>query len=147
MGKTRARKEWLGPCSYTRNRIQAAKIIDRLQSHVYGEVNMSPSQVAAAMGLLRKVLPDLQAIEHKGNVDSKAIVQVISYARDTMTLHQMTPGGELALTDNVSKHSLGGLDKTGGREKLTSTPHLQPQTFDSSAETVIEPENSPDLPK
>jgi len=31
---------------------------------------MSPTQVSAGLGLLKKVLPDLQTVEHKGDPDS-----------------------------------------------------------------------------
>lgn len=36
--------------------------------HVNGELEMSNSQVNAAMGLLRKVMPDLSATELSGNI-------------------------------------------------------------------------------
>ncbi len=42
-----------------RAKIQTTQIIKRLASHVLGECEMSATQVAAALGLLRKVLPDL----------------------------------------------------------------------------------------
>jgi len=31
---------------------------------------MSPTQVSAGLGLLKKVLPDLQTVEHKGDPDN-----------------------------------------------------------------------------
>lgn len=51
-----------------RAKIQASQIINRLTSIALGEVtgdNLSP-QVTAALGLLRKVLPDLAATELSG---------------------------------------------------------------------------------
>lgn len=47
----------------TRARIQAAALVKRLQAHVLGELDMSPTQVRAAEVLLNKVLPNLQAAE------------------------------------------------------------------------------------
>lgn len=52
-----------------RARIKAGGIVHRLQKHVLGEVNMSASQVTAALGLLRKVVPDVSHMEHSGEVN------------------------------------------------------------------------------
>lgn len=52
----------------TRAKIQATQIINRLQGHVAGKVDLSATQVSAGLGLLRKVLPDLQAAELKHDV-------------------------------------------------------------------------------
>lgn len=49
-----------------RQRIQATKLVQRLQAHVNGEVKMSTSQVRAAEILLRKSVPDLSAIQLTG---------------------------------------------------------------------------------
>ena len=47
----------------TRMRIQASKIIDRLMDHIVADKpKMAPSQVSAALGLLRKTLPDLAIV-------------------------------------------------------------------------------------
>jgi len=55
-----------------RERIKAGMIITRLQKHLNGELEMSGTQIQAARILLGKALPDLQAVEHSGNIDSKA---------------------------------------------------------------------------
>lgn len=52
----------------TRNRIRTAMLVNRLQNFVLGQIQMSASQVQAAIGLLRKTLPDLQSIEHLGEL-------------------------------------------------------------------------------
>jgi hypothetical protein len=49
-----------------RARIRAGGIAKRLEEHVLGKVEMTASQVSAALGLLRKVVPDQQYIEHTG---------------------------------------------------------------------------------
>lgn len=47
----------------TRAKIQASQLINRLQSHVFDNVEMSATQLKAAEILLRKTLPDLTAAE------------------------------------------------------------------------------------
>lgn len=51
-----------------RQKIQASQIITRLTKHVMGKVDMQPSQVTAALGLLKKTLPDLTATELSGTI-------------------------------------------------------------------------------
>ena len=51
----------------TRLKIQTSQIINRLNSFVNGEVEMTSSQVRAAEILLKKSLPDLQSIEYQSN--------------------------------------------------------------------------------
>lgn len=60
-----------------RARIRAGGIMKRLEDHVVGKVDMRPSQVTAALGLLKKVVPDLSAHEHTGRDggDLKVILQ------------------------------------------------------------------------
>lgn len=52
----------------TRQKIQAAGIVNRLIDCVNGKVELAPAQVSAGMGLLRKVLPDLTATEIRGEI-------------------------------------------------------------------------------
>lgn len=51
-----------------RQRIRTSMLVNRLTKHVRGEVEMAPTQVTAALGLLKKALPDLSAIEHTGEI-------------------------------------------------------------------------------
>jgi hypothetical protein len=51
-----------------RERIRTKAIVNRLTNHVLGRVEMSATQVQAALGLIKKTIPDLQAIEHSGEV-------------------------------------------------------------------------------
>jgi len=39
--------------------------VKRLTNHVFGRAEMSRTQVTAALGLLKKSLPDLAAVENK----------------------------------------------------------------------------------
>lgn len=56
----------------TRAKIQTSQLINRLEDHVLGKVDMKPTQVTAALGLLKKSIPDLSAvessIEHSGEI-------------------------------------------------------------------------------
>ena len=53
-----------------RTKIANSQIIKALLEHVEGKREMSATQVSAGLGLLKKVLPDLQSVEHSGNQDS-----------------------------------------------------------------------------
>ncbi len=52
----------------TRERIQTSQLINRLQSYVDGKVKLEAGQVRSIEILLKKSLPDLQSIEHSGEV-------------------------------------------------------------------------------
>jgi hypothetical protein len=52
----------------TRAKIQTSQIINRLNSYIKGSVKMEPAQVTAALGLLRKTIPDLSATQLNGNL-------------------------------------------------------------------------------
>jgi len=65
----------------TRQRIQTTMIVKRLEKHVLAEPEiedgvvitkdlMTQSQVTAALGLIKKTLPDLSAVEHSGSIDT-----------------------------------------------------------------------------
>jgi len=49
----------------------AGMILDRLSRVASGEDEMTPNQIAAAKIYLSKTLPDLKAVEHSGEIDSK----------------------------------------------------------------------------
>ena len=51
----------------TRAKIQTSQIVNRLTAHVLGSVEMSPSQVSAGLGLLKKTLPDLANTQISGD--------------------------------------------------------------------------------
>lgn len=52
----------------TRLKIQTSQLINRLQSHVNGEAELSATQIRAAEILLKKTLPDLSAVEWTGEL-------------------------------------------------------------------------------
>jgi len=55
-----------------RLRIQTSVLIDRVQKHAMGKVQMTPTQLSAAQALLRKTLPDLVGV--KAEVDFSPVV-------------------------------------------------------------------------
>lgn len=49
-----------------RETIDAAALIEALENHILGTREMTPSQVNAALALLKKTLPDMPAKEEAG---------------------------------------------------------------------------------
>jgi len=60
-GKRRGRPAGHSVPERVRTQIKTALLVTRLHKIACGEVEAEPHQVTAALGLLRKVLPDLQA--------------------------------------------------------------------------------------
>ena len=56
----------------TRAKIQAAQIINRMQSCVMGEIVLDAQQVSCAKTLLNKVLPDLSSVSMDSSVTHEA---------------------------------------------------------------------------
>lgn len=63
-------------------RVDAGQIAERLVDHILSDGDlMTTSQIAAANILLKKVIPDLKALEHSLDPDSGPLaVNVIQYA-------------------------------------------------------------------
>ncbi len=59
----------------TRGKIKTTQLLNRLQDFAAGKkgVDMTPAQVNAALGVLRKALPDMQAVEQRTEIEVKAI--------------------------------------------------------------------------
>lgn len=53
-----------------RDKIKNSNILSCLIAHAEGAREMSATQVTAGLGLLKKCLPDLQAVEHSGDRDN-----------------------------------------------------------------------------
>lgn len=60
----------------TRAKIKAGNIINRLQKLIDGQIDMAPHAVTAALGLLRKTLPDMTSVEHSGEVTKTYVVRM-----------------------------------------------------------------------
>ena len=53
-----------------RSKIQASQIVNRLVDHGFGKIELTPAQVRSLEIVLKKVLPDLSAIELSGDEDN-----------------------------------------------------------------------------
>lgn len=60
----------------TRQKIQVAQIVNRLSALIRGEIEMPPHAVTAALGLLKKALPDLQSVEISGEVKKTYVARM-----------------------------------------------------------------------
>ena len=60
----------------TRAKIKAGNIINRLEKLIAGKVEMAPHAVTAALGLLRKTLPDLTSVEHSGEITKNYVARM-----------------------------------------------------------------------
>ncbi len=58
-----------------RLKIQTSMLINRLTSFVNGEVKMEAAQVTAALGLLKKALPDLSAVSEGMDETGKLVIE------------------------------------------------------------------------
>lgn len=65
-----------------RARIRAGGIMKLLEEHIAGQREMKPSQVTAALGLLKKVVPDLASHEVTGKNGGDLIVRLVSADAD-----------------------------------------------------------------
>lgn len=54
----------------TRDRIRIGMLVSRLESLAEGSIEMPPHAVTAALGLLKKVMPDLQATTISGDPEN-----------------------------------------------------------------------------
>lgn len=59
-----------------RAKIRTINILNALQEHVEGKREMSSTQVQAGLGLLKKCLPDLQAVQHSGNEGGPVKIEI-----------------------------------------------------------------------
>ena len=68
-GKPGMHKKVLNPAAIERirERIAADRIIKKLENHILDGDEMTSSQVSAALGLLKKRVPDLNAVTHSGD--------------------------------------------------------------------------------
>jgi len=60
-----------------RAKIQASVLIQRLQGHALGELEMTPSQIKAAEALLDRSVPKLSQIQHVGDSDQPVVHKVV----------------------------------------------------------------------
>lgn len=58
----------------TRAKIQAAQIINRFTQCLMGEISLDAQQVSCGKTLLAKILPDLQSVDHSGDVATPFVI-------------------------------------------------------------------------
>jgi hypothetical protein len=109
-GKPGMHKRPLSPARVEemRQKIRGTLIIKALENHCINEAEMSSSQVSAALGLLRKIVPDLSAVSLAGEVRVRPIQEMTDQEIDTL-LAASYPG------DNIRLIPLGA---AGGREDV-----------------------------
>jgi hypothetical protein len=66
----------------TRDAIQTGLLVNRLQDHAVGNIEMTTSQIRAAQILLNKTIPDLKAIEHSGDAENPVITKIEKHIVD-----------------------------------------------------------------
>lgn len=59
-----------------RSKIQTESIVQRLTQFIKGEIIMEAAAVSAALGLLKKVLPDLTSVEHTGEIEHNYVARM-----------------------------------------------------------------------
>jgi hypothetical protein len=72
----------------TRAKIQTSQLVNRLQDHVLGKVDLKPTQVAAGLGLLRKTIPDLSQADNKTEVLHRYVARLPNKAETSDTWQQ-----------------------------------------------------------
>lgn len=72
----------------TRLKIQATQLVNRLQDHVFGKVELTPTQVRSAEILLKKTIPDLSSSENKTEVVHRYVARLPQKAPDAKTWQQ-----------------------------------------------------------
>ena len=71
-----------------RVKIQNSNILNALIEHAEGEREMSATQVQAGLGLLKKVLPDLQSVQLSGDDQNPVRVEVSASDRLAQFLNE-----------------------------------------------------------
>lgn len=86
-----ARKDRLACADNTRKKIKTGMLIKKLTDHVVDGVEMSATQVNAALGLLKKTLPDTKQIEIDGQIDTRTTVIIKDLTGDNNRDTPKTP--------------------------------------------------------
>lgn len=70
-----ARKRLYHP-DEVRTKIKTSLLVNLLTRHIKGKYPMEKSQVTAALGLLKKTMPDLSSVEatHKGDAEHPLVI-------------------------------------------------------------------------
>ena len=66
-----------------REKIKTTQLINRLQDHALGDVEMSPTQVRAVEVLLKKRVPDLTSVAMSGGHDGEPM-EILAGSKDAL---------------------------------------------------------------
>ena len=77
--------------SYERRKIQASGILDALIEYAEGRREMSSSQVSAALGLLKKALPDLSTLALAEEADGARRISSLHLNKTTIEIRIVDP--------------------------------------------------------
>ncbi len=61
----------------TRDKIRTSMLLNRLETFVEGKCELNAAQVSAALGLIKKTLPDLQAVTLDGDLNHNVVGEVV----------------------------------------------------------------------
>jgi len=78
-----ARKVKIRHDEETRLKIQTTQIINRLQNHILGKLELSSTQVRCAEILLKKTIPDLSPSENKTEVVHRYVARLPNKAANS----------------------------------------------------------------
>ena len=78
-----ARVNKIGHSEATREKIKADRIIERLSCYFFGEADrtgkvpaLDKTQVLVGLGLLKKIIPDVQAVQHTGEITTTYVARI-----------------------------------------------------------------------
>lgn len=71
--------------------IRATQIMNRLEGHINGQIDLSPTQISAAKIVLGKIIPDLKSIDNnlRGDPDKPLSIELTAKALKIMTKEQL----------------------------------------------------------
>lgn len=72
-----ATRKILSHDTQTREKIRTSQLINRLEKHAFGEIELTQTQVRAIEILIKKTLPDLASVELTGDKENPVALQLI----------------------------------------------------------------------
>ena len=98
----------------TKQKIQASMLVNRLTKFVNDEITLSAAQVTAALGLIKKVIPDLSSV----TMDMNATVEIAEYDLDRLNDRELN-----AVESALVKAAVAGGSESGTGEAEAGSLH------------------------
>jgi hypothetical protein len=116
-----------------RAKIAVGRLIDRVQNHVFGEIEMSPSQVHGAFKLIDKCLPNAIPVEVKDNLQANTAqaLQSIQHAQLMAMAQEMLQNQSLTIEHQPGTKPVSGQH---GPVMLTNSGCATPDTLSDSGQ-------------